>query len=119
MVRWTVGGFHTKEAPRSNGITMQIYFLSFIILIYILLLLSFKAIIINTFLNVNKVVERRPYRLMDTIYLYIRDFNDWLYWLISRKQKVRPYLDIDARQEQQTTDDLLLQETAAAAVMLK
>lgn len=117
MLRWTVGDF--KQAPASIGITMQIYFLSFIILVYIILLLSFRAIIINTFLKFNKVVGQRPNRLKDAIYLYFRDFYDWVYWLISRKKKVRPYLDIDARQEVQTTDDLLLQETAEAAVKLK
>lgn len=116
MLRWTVGDF--EQAPVSIGIIMQFYFLCFIILVYIILLLSFKAIIINTFLMVNKKVGQRSCRLTDAIYFYFRDFYDWLNWFISRKQKVRPYLDIDARQEIQTTDDLLPQETAGAAAKL-
>lgn len=117
MLRWTVGDF--KQAPASIGIIMQIYFLSFIILVYIILLLSFRAIIINTFLKFNKVVGQRPNRLKDAIYLYLRDLHDCLYWLILRKQRVRPYLDIDARQELQATDDLLLQERADKAAEFK
>lgn len=117
ILRWTVGDF--KHAHVSIGIIMQLYFLCFIILVYIILLLSFKAIIINTLFKVNKVVGERSSRLTDAIYLYFRDFCDWLYWLISRKQKVTPYLDIDARQKIQAGDDLLRQETAEVAAELK
>lgn len=106
MLRWTVGDIRTKEATYSKEI--WIYYISFIILVYIILLFSFRAIIINTFTKIKKVVELSRNRLYDTLYLYFRDFSDWLYWFIWRKRIVRPQLDIDARQE--SAEDFLNQE---------
>lgn len=72
------------------------------------LLLCFRAIIIDTFTKIKKIVELRQSRLSDTLFMYFRDFSDWLYFLIWRKRIVRPQLDIDARQE--PAEDFLIQE---------
>lgn len=117
MLRCTVGDIRSKEATESKEIAICIYYLSFIILVYMILLLSFRAIIMNNFSKIKKLFESSQSRLYDTLHLYMRDLFDWISWRMWSKRKVRPYLDIDIRGE--PADDLLLQEATDAATRYK
>ncbi|XP_034474307.1 polycystic kidney disease 2-like 2 protein [Drosophila innubila] len=117
MVRWTVGNAQYDKMPKYNQITTWIYYISFVIFVYIMLMLSYQAIVINTYDEVKQVVMTRPSQLGTVIKLFIRDIYDLIYLLVCGKRKQRPLIDLDVKSEHGSEQRIDPRQAAEMAAM--
>ncbi|KAH8377221.1 hypothetical protein KR093_004325 [Drosophila rubida] len=117
IVRWTVGNSNFADMSYSNIVITRIYYISFVIVVFIILLFAFQAIINDTYDEIKHIALTRPSQLGKVLKLYFRSLCDLLYFVVCGKRKRRPPIDVDAKAELESDRRVDPQQAAAMAAM--
>ncbi|EDW64212.2 uncharacterized protein Dvir_GJ17340, isoform D [Drosophila virilis] len=116
MVRWVVGEFRFNSF-KVKEMKTGIYFISFVIIVYALLLFAFLAIINCTYDEIQASMKTRASKLGLIIRLFFRSLYDMIYYIFCGKRKKRAKHDKDMRSELATDQRIDPQEAAERAAM--
>ncbi|XP_030555871.1 polycystic kidney disease 2-like 2 protein [Drosophila novamexicana] len=116
MVSLVVGEFRFDSFKVKETKT-RIYFMSFVIIVYALLLFAFLAIINCTYDEIQASMKTRAFKLGLVIRLFFRSLYDLIYYIFCGKRKKRVKHDKDMKSELATDQRIDPQEAAQRAAM--
>ncbi|XP_032592165.1 polycystic kidney disease 2-like 1 protein [Drosophila grimshawi] len=99
MVRMLMCDFSYEDLFNMNHFVTRIYYLSFVVVVYAMLVFAMLAIVNSTYDEVRSFAQTRPTKLGLVIGLFFRSVYDRLYRLVRRKRKERVEYDQDVKGE--------------------
>ncbi|XP_064551366.1 polycystin-2-like protein 2 isoform X1 [Drosophila montana] len=116
MMRWVVGD-SMYDSFKMKELKAGIYYMSFVIIVYALLLFAFLVIINCTYDEIQSSMQTRASKLGLLIRLFFRSLYDLLYFIFCGKRKKRAKDDEDLKSELASDQRIDPQEAAERAAM--
>ncbi|XP_030241980.1 polycystic kidney disease 2-like 1 protein [Drosophila navojoa] len=102
--------FAYQEITDKNKVKTGIYYISFVLIVYVLLVLHVcLGILVAAYDEVSATLQTKKTKVTTVIRMFFISLYDLLYWLIFRKRRVRKKVDIDAEGEWEVDHHLIPQ----------